>query len=343
MPKTRNDALLKPAQPRSDLVNPHEWCREPSRSAVYFIRYKDFIKIGWSSNLPKRLREHFKEAERHGVTPTVVAAVYGTRHDEHIVHRYFADCNIRSEDFSPSKPLTDYIRWLRSQYFVGCGDDPYENAAITNDGIVLSVEKVDFEGWKPTPERVLPYEPNLFTSADEFEPRQITGDDYYTPSDIIDRVRTAMRGRITLDPASHPAANGVVKAERLYVKADNGLIRPWAGRVWLNPPFSEWSLFAAKAMKELDRGEIEIMMLLISMTAITTQYIRPLLNRADFLIIPCGRMKFWGPLAGESPTGHSLLAFLHDASYREPLLEAFPADLFARYPRAIADSPGRAA
>ena len=59
--------------------------------------------------------------------------------------------------------------------------------------------------------------------------------DWYTPSPFVEAARELMGG-IDLDPASDAEANHTVMADAYYTEADNGLDRPWAGRVFLNPP-----------------------------------------------------------------------------------------------------------
>ncbi len=58
--------------------------------------------------------------------------------------------------------------------------------------------------------------------------------EWYTPPEFFDRLRLTF----DLDPAS-PGADVVpwLPADRHYTRADDGLTKPWAGRVWLNPPY----------------------------------------------------------------------------------------------------------
>lgn len=61
--------------------------------------------------------------------------------------------------------------------------------------------------------------------------------EWYTPPEYIEAARLVL-GSIDLDPATASIPQEWIKATIIYTLADNGLIRPWQGRVWLNPPYS---------------------------------------------------------------------------------------------------------
>lgn len=60
--------------------------------------------------------------------------------------------------------------------------------------------------------------------------------EWYTPSVYVDAARELM-GAIDVDPASCEFANRTVKAAQYFTIDDDGLTKPWMGRVWLNPPY----------------------------------------------------------------------------------------------------------
>lgn len=71
------------------------------------------------------------------------------------------------------------------------------------------------------------------SGADDYD-----GDEWYTPPGIVEAARRALGGKIDLDPASNLHAQSTVLAARFYSKKDNGLVQPWKGRVFCNPPYS---------------------------------------------------------------------------------------------------------
>jgi ParB family chromosome partitioning protein len=69
-------------------------------------------------------------------------------------------------------------------------------------------------------------------------------------------------GGIDLDPATCAFAQSWIQASEFLTKKEDGLTRPWRGRVWLNPPFSKVAQFVAKLVAELEAGRISAAILL---------------------------------------------------------------------------------
>jgi phage N-6-adenine-methyltransferase len=87
--------------------------------------------------------------------------------------------------------------------------------------------------------------------------------EWYTPEEYIDLARKVL-GDIDLDPASCEIAQRTVKAKKFYTKEDNGLKKPWHGRVWLNPPYSnpEMGQFVDKLLAERNAKRVKAAILL---------------------------------------------------------------------------------
>ena len=66
----------------------------------------------------------------------------------------------------------------------------------------------------------------------EHEPCIGATDDWYTSRDIFD----ALGLIFDLDPCS-PGPAHWVPARKIYTKEDDGLVQPWSGTVFMNPPF----------------------------------------------------------------------------------------------------------
>jgi phage N-6-adenine-methyltransferase len=119
--------------------------------------------------------------------------------------------------------------------------------------------------------------------------------EWYTPEEYIEPSR-AVLGTIDLDPASSEEANGVIRATRFYSEADNGLERPWAGRVWMNPPYSHplVGLFCDRLAEEREHGTVEAAIVLVN-NATETAWFQRLAAVSSAICFPRGRVRFWSP------------------------------------------------
>lgn len=62
--------------------------------------------------------------------------------------------------------------------------------------------------------------------------------EWFTPPEIVEPCREVLGG-IELDPASCPIANLIVKADRFYTEKEDGLVSPWDGKFFCNPPYGK--------------------------------------------------------------------------------------------------------
>lgn len=144
-------------------------------------------------------------------------------------------------------------------------------------------------------------------------------EEWYTPEQYIEAARKVM-GVIDLDPASSAIAQQTVKAAKYFTRADNGLQYEWAGRIWLNPPYSRGLL--DKFVDKLLASTFEAAIVLTDSSTETGWFSR-LATRAQMICFSTKRIKFLRPngTQGGSPTRGS--AFFYFGNSPEKFREVF--------------------
>lgn len=74
-------------------------------------------------------------------------------------------------------------------------------------------------------------------------------DEWYTPPSVFE----ALGIEFDLDPAAPPGGVPWIPARHHFSQRDDGLTRPWGGRVWLNPPYGRQT--AAWLARLADHGD----------------------------------------------------------------------------------------
>ena len=113
--------------------------------------------------------------------------------------------------------------------------------------------------------------------------------DWWTPPHILEASREALGGAIDLDPCTNDGRPNVPAREH-FTRADDGLSRPWHGRVYMNPPYGrEIGRWTAKAIAEAEAGRAEAVIALVPART-DTAWFRPLFRFPIAFL--AGRLRF---------------------------------------------------
>jgi transcriptional regulator with XRE-family HTH domain len=114
-----------------------------------------------------------------------------------------------------------------------------------------------------------------------------------TPQLLLSRLYRVF-GRFDLDPCS-PVADrrrAPVQARVRYTRDDDGLVLPWFGTVFVNPPYGrELPYWVAKAAREVGQGRARVVVLLMPARTDTSYWHRYVAGQAHIFFL-LGRLRF---------------------------------------------------
>ena len=85
----------------------------------------------------------------------------------------------------------------------------------------------------------------------------------------------------------------MVQARHYYTCEHNGLLYPWGGRVWMNPPYAASLVgqFTHKLVVHLQAGDVSAAIVLVN-NATETRWFQELLAVCQAICTPHGRVRF---------------------------------------------------
>jgi hypothetical protein len=131
-----------------------------------------------------------------------------------------------------------------------------------------------------------------------------TSDTWLTPPQIIRSL-----GEFDLDPAA-PIHRPWPTAKTHFTIEDNGLVKPWFGRVWLNPPYGNKAILFIERLSKHGNG-----IAFIYTRVETAMFFKYIWNLADAIFFFRGRVachKADGGLNSSPPASNCLVAYGRD-------------------------------
>ncbi len=126
-------------------------------------------------------------------------------------------------------------------------------------------------------------------------------DRYFTPQIVLDRV-VEQFGAIDLDPCHDPDPACAVVAELRYDarEGQDGLVLPWVGKVFCNPPWSEPAPWALRAVQHVASSPEHEVLAVVNATPGAQWWARYVWPFA-LVCFPSQRLRFGKP-GGAKPT-----------------------------------------
>lgn len=292
---------------------------------VYFQQHESqaWIRIGWTSG--KGRREHNQESYEP------VAVIQGSHADEAVLHELFGADRVlgrKTTSTYQGDRIHDYVTWLLQRGFAG------------QDRVIAeNLPALPFAVWSPEAQRnehrngqlsieaALPQRERISFARSDLLHLSSETDDWYTPRDIIEAAREAMGG-IDLDPASCIAAQRVVAAGQYYTKAIDGLRTdlPWAGNVWLNPPYgrgdSSAGAFVNRLVREFCSGSVTQAVTCLNLNSASALWFQPIWDHASCHLVCNGRPNFWREgMSDSAPTKGTICSYFGDR--RDEFVKSF--------------------
>lgn len=284
--------------------------KPPQNACIIYVFGQQDGQVAKLGKTRNRAELRMKQHETRGPTKSPMrplVLLHGHDSDEKALIRYWEKHGVPAggkEWFQPSEPFKQWLRFMRQQPYVARDLDDIDKMSF-----------VDSRHWLPSEKhRLQQVQGRLVFNNDPWADIDFDdeGDgDFYTNRIVIDAARQALGG-IDLDPASCRLANSVVRATRYFGAYQDGLTQDWEGRIWLNPPFGQWDLWAPKLLRELQSGRVDRACMLCPSRATTSKALHQVIGRSQAMVIPSGRQKFWGPKAGTPDEGHFIFYFGDD-------------------------------
>jgi phage N-6-adenine-methyltransferase len=222
-------------------------------------------------------------------TPILAAIVaesfeHTQRQNAHI-REHYRDHDASGHRHAPKLPRQVWCKYCREPREVRWHDDGSIYVCVACTHGLGTRQEIEAEGADA-------YEWSLEAQSRPHVTNNSGENEWYTPPEYIDAARSVM-GDIDLDPASSDFANRTIKAKRYHTMQDDGLVHAWAGRVWMNPPYSGDLVgrFITKLCQHLDAAEVTQAVVLVN-NATETAWFQSLLQRASAVCFPKGRIRY---------------------------------------------------